>query len=119
MTAQLQHSNERFRRSAVRKAGGQFVPPLLKLVQQVRQRLHRVSPLLRSTAPIGRPAISDNHRRLRGTSAAFALRRATQKLGAKIRREASGKGGIAHYHCRFPRKPNNSRAPGTGTKLRV
>jgi hypothetical protein len=65
MTAQLQHGIERFRRRAVRKAGGQVVPPLLKLVQQVRQRLHRVSPLQRSAAPIGRPAISDNHWRLR------------------------------------------------------
>ncbi len=44
------------------------VPPLLKPVQQVRQRLHRVSPLLRSTAPIGRPAVSDNRRRLRRRS---------------------------------------------------
>jgi Enoyl-(Acyl carrier protein) reductase len=65
ITAQFQHSIERFRRRAVCEAGGQVVPPLLKPVQQVRQRLHRVSPLLRSTAPIGRPAISDNQRRLR------------------------------------------------------
>jgi len=46
-------------------------PPLLKLVQQVRQRLHRVGPLFRSTAPIGGPAISDNdrwfRRRIRGS----------------------------------------------------
>src|SRR5271168_3507582 len=65
MTSQLQHGIERFRRRAVCEAGGQVVPPLLKSVQQVRQRLHRVSPLLRSTAPIGRTAVSDNHRRLR------------------------------------------------------
>jgi hypothetical protein len=64
MTAQLQHGIERFRRRAVREAGGQLVPPPLKLVQQVRQRLHRVSPLLRSTASIGGPAVSDNRRRL-------------------------------------------------------
>ena len=65
ITAQFQHGIERFRRWAVCEAGGQVVPPLLKPVQQVRQRLHCVSPLLRSTAPIGRPAISDNRRRLR------------------------------------------------------
>jgi len=33
ITAQLQHGIERFRRCAVRETGGQFVPPLLKLVQ--------------------------------------------------------------------------------------
>ena len=76
MTAQLQHGIERFRRRAVCEAGGQVVPPLLKPVQQVRQRLHRVSPLLRSTAPIGRPAVSDNHGGFVGAAAAVALRRA-------------------------------------------
>src|SRR5271168_4490421 len=40
ITAQLQHSIERFRRGAVCEAGGQVVPPLLKPVQQVRQRLN-------------------------------------------------------------------------------
>jgi hypothetical protein len=65
MTAQFQHGIKRFRRRAVREVGGQFIPPLLKLVEHVRERLHRVSPLFRSTAPIGGPAISDNHRRLR------------------------------------------------------
>ena len=62
MTAQLQHGIERFGRRNVCEASGQIVPPLLKPVQQVRQRLNRVSPLLRSTAPIGRPAVSDNDR---------------------------------------------------------
>src|SRR6202789_3984779 len=57
MTAQLQHGIERFRRRAVREAGWQFVPPLLKLVQQAGQGLHRVSPLLRSTAPVGGPTV--------------------------------------------------------------
>jgi hypothetical protein len=47
---------------------GQVVPPLLKLVKHVRQRLHSVSPPFRSTAPIGRPTVSDNHRRLRRRS---------------------------------------------------
>jgi hypothetical protein len=68
MTAQLQHGVERFRCRAVCQAGGQVVPPLLKLTQHVRQRLHRVSPPFRSTAAIGRPTISDNHRRLRRRS---------------------------------------------------
>jgi hypothetical protein len=68
MTAQFQHGVERFRCRAVFQAGGQVVPPLLKLVQHVRQRLHRVSPPFRSTAPIGRPTVSDNHRRLRRRS---------------------------------------------------
>ena len=76
MTAQLQHGIKRFRRRAVREAGGQFVPPLLKLVQQVRQRLHRVSPLLWSAAPIGRPANRITTGGFAGASAAFALRRA-------------------------------------------
>ena len=76
MTAQLEHGIERFRRRAVREAGGQFVSPLLKLVLQVRQRLRRVSPLsgrLRRSAD----------RRYRTTAAGFvgapstaALRRA-------------------------------------------
>ena len=65
MTAQLQHGVERFRCRAVFQAGGQVVPPLLKLVQHVRQHLHSVSPPFQSTAPIGRPTVSDNHRRLR------------------------------------------------------
>jgi hypothetical protein len=65
MTAQFQHGIERFRRRAVREAGWQSVAPRLKLVQQAGQGLHRVSPLLWSTAPIGRPAVSDNHWRLR------------------------------------------------------
>src|SRR5208282_6097179 len=73
ITAQLQHGIERFGRRAVCEAGGQVVPPLLKPVQQVRQRLYRVSPLLRSTAPIGRPAVSDNHRRLRRRSCDSSL----------------------------------------------
>ena len=37
----------------------------LKSLQQIRQRLHSVSPLLRSTAPIGRTAVSNNRRQLR------------------------------------------------------
>ena len=73
MTAQLQHGVERFRCRAVRQAGGQVVPPLLKLIQHVRQRLHRVSPPFRSTAPIGRPTVSDNHRRLRRRSRGSSL----------------------------------------------
>jgi len=68
MTAQLQHDIERFRRRAAFQAGGQVVPPLLKLVQHVRQRLHSISPPFRSTAPIGRPTVPDNHRRLRRRS---------------------------------------------------
>jgi hypothetical protein len=64
-TAQLQHGIERFRGSTVCKAGRQVVPPLLKLIHVVCQRLHRVSPLLRSTSPIGRPAVSNNHWRFR------------------------------------------------------
>jgi hypothetical protein len=64
MTAQLQHGIERFRRRAVCQAGGQVVPPLLKPAQQIRQRPHRVSPLLRSTASISTPAVSDNYWRL-------------------------------------------------------
>ena len=73
MTAQLQYGVERFRCRAVCEAGGQVVAPLLKLVQHVHQRLHRVSPPFRSTAPIGRPTVSDNHRlrrRSRGSSLA-------------------------------------------------
>ena len=68
MTAQLQHGVEGFRCRAVCQAGGQVVPPLLKPGQHVGQRLHRVSPPFRSTAPIGRPTVSDNHRRLRRRS---------------------------------------------------
>src|SRR5882757_7972846 len=73
LTAQLQHGIERFGRRAVCEAGGQIVPPLLKLVEQVRQYLRRVSPRLRSTAPIGRPAVSDNHRRLRRRNCGSSL----------------------------------------------
>jgi hypothetical protein len=43
-------------------------PSTPELTQHVRQRLHRVSPPFRSTAPIGRPTISDNHRRVRRRS---------------------------------------------------
>ncbi len=68
MTAQLQHGVERFRGRAVCQAGGQVVPPLLKLVQHVRQRLHSVTPPFRSAAPIGRSTISDNHRQFRRRS---------------------------------------------------
>jgi hypothetical protein len=55
MTAQLQHGIERFRRRAVREAGRQFVPPIPKLVQQVGQRLRRVSPLLRYSLRVSSP----------------------------------------------------------------
>jgi hypothetical protein len=68
MTAQFQHGIERFRRRAVREAGGQVVPPLLKLVQQVNQGLHRISPLSRSTASICGPTVPDDRRRLRRRS---------------------------------------------------
>jgi hypothetical protein len=73
MTAQLQHGIERFRRRGVREAGWQFVAPRLKLVQQAGRGLHRVSPLLWSTAD--RPAsgigiITD------GFAGTVALRRA-------------------------------------------
>jgi hypothetical protein len=68
MTAQLQHGIERFRCRAVCQAGWQVVPPFLKLVQHVRQRLYRVSPPFRPTAPIGRPTVPDSHRRLRRRS---------------------------------------------------
>jgi hypothetical protein len=64
ITAQLQHGIQRVCCRAVCEAGGQAVPPPLKTVQQVCQRLNCVRPLLRSTAPIGRAAVSDNHRRL-------------------------------------------------------
>ena len=73
MTAQLQHGVERFRCRAVCQARGQVVPPLLKPVQHVRQRLHRVSPPFRPAAPIGGPTGSDNHRRLRRRSRCSGL----------------------------------------------
>ena len=44
IAAQLQRGVERLGRRAVYEAGGQVVPPFLKPVQPVRQRLDRVSP---------------------------------------------------------------------------
>ena len=76
MTAQLQHGVERVRSRAVCQPGGQVVPPLLKPVQPVRQRLHRDSPPFRSTAPIGRPTVSDTTGGFVGAAAAVTLRRA-------------------------------------------
>jgi hypothetical protein len=63
ITAQLQHGIERFRRRTVCEAGGQILASLLKSAQQARQRLNCIRPLLWSTAPIGRAAVSDKHRR--------------------------------------------------------
>ena len=65
ITTQVQHGIKRFRGRTVREARGQVIPPFLKLIHVIRQRLHRVGPLLRSTSSIGRAAVSNNHWRFR------------------------------------------------------
>jgi hypothetical protein len=60
LTAQFQHGIERFRRRAVREAGGAGCPA------QPGFAPHQ--PMSRSTAPIRGPAVPDNRRRLRRRS---------------------------------------------------
>jgi hypothetical protein len=64
MTAQLLYGIERFVPLRCFPDWGQVVPPLVKPVQQVRQRLHGVSPLFWSTAPSDRVTVLDKRRRL-------------------------------------------------------
>jgi hypothetical protein len=101
ITAEIQYGIERVRRRAVFEAGGQVVPPLLKLVQQARQCLNRVIPLLRSTTPIGRAAVPDNRRRLRRRSCDSSL--APRPIGCGSL--SGGRGAIAagwwSWHPRF------------------